>query len=186
MLNLAIVTGSIRAGRVNKQVADFILEKSKARAHAKYEILDIADFDLPLYAEAVPALFSSNYSNPQVQKWAEAVHRQDGFIFITPEYNRGISSAQKNAIDYLYKEWNNKAAGIVSYGSKNGINAATALRTVMAGLEVAVVSEQPGFNLFTDFKDMSLFTPSVVHDGSISKLFEQVESWAKALQQARA
>lgn len=185
MLKIAIVTGSIRTGRVNRQVADFILEKSQARTQAQYEILDIIDFDLPLYAEPVPALFSSEYQNPQVKRWSQAVNQYDGFIFITPEYNRSITSAQKNSLDYLYKEWNNKAAGIVAYGSKNGVSAAAALRTVLGGLELATVSEQTGFNLFTDFKDMSVFTPSPVHEGSIQKLFDQVESWATALQAVR-
>lgn len=120
MLSIGIITGSTRANRVSPQVAQHILRHAEDRAGARYEIVDIAAYDLPLYDEPLPALFSADYQTPQTKAWSETINRLDGFVFITPEYNRGVTAAQKNAIDYLYNEFVNKAAGIVSYGSAGG------------------------------------------------------------------
>ena len=185
MLNIGIITGSTRANRVSPQVAQYIFGHAEKRANARYEVVDIQDFDLPLYDEPVPALFSPDYQTPQARAWSEAIARLDGFIFITPEYNRGVTAAQKNAIDYLYGEFVNKAAGIVSYGSGGGGSAGRALREILVTLQVATVQSQPSFNLFTDFKDMVEFTPSPSHDKAIGSLFEQVENWSRAFKPLR-
>lgn len=185
MLKIGIITGSTRANRVNRQVADFLLARASDRTEVQYEILDIKDFDLPLYDEPAPALFSPEYQTPQALSWSKAVAACDGFIFVVPEYNRGITSAQKNAIDYLYREWVNKAAGIVSYGSAGGGSAAGALREVLSTLQIATVQAQPGFNLFTDFREMHTFVPSPAHDNAVTSLFEQTEAWSRALKTIR-
>ena len=96
-----------------------------------------------------------------------------------------MTAAQKNAIDYLYNEFVNKAAGIVSYGSAGGGSAGRALREILVTLQVATVQSQPSFNLFTDFKDMREFTPAPAHDQAIVRLLEQVEAWSLALKPIR-
>ena len=186
MLNIGIITGSTRSNRVSPQVAQYILARAQGRAGVRYEVLDIRNFDLPLYDEPLPAAFSPDYQTPQARDWSAAVARQDGFIFVTPEYNRGVTAAQKNAIDYLYQEFVNKAAGIVSYSSAGGGSAARALREILTTLQVATVQAQPNFNLFTDFKEMREFTPSPVHEGGITNLFNQVEAWSRAFQPLRS
>ncbi|MEN9396612.1 MAG: hypothetical protein RLZ81_1142 [Pseudomonadota bacterium] len=186
MLNIGIITGSTRSNRVSPQVAKHILSHAQGRADVHYEVIDIRDFDLPLYDEPMPAAFSADYQTPQARAWSEAIARLDGFVFITPEYNRGMTAAQKNAIDYLYQEFANKAAGIVSYGSAGGMSAARALRESLTTLQVATVQAQPSFNLFTDFKDMREFTPSPVHDGGIQNMLGQVEAWSRALKPLRS
>lgn len=186
MTRIAIVTGSTRPGRVNPQVAKYIHSIASQRDDVEYEILDIADFNLPFYNESIPTVLNGgNHETPEVYPWAEAVAGFDGFVFIAAEYNRGITSALKNAIDYLYGEWNDKTAAIVSYGSSGGQMAAAALRDVLSTLQVAVVTQQPAFNLFTDFENMAVFTPSPVHESSIEGMLDQVEKWAKALQGTR-
>ena len=72
------------------------------------------------------------YSRPHTFPWAEKIAEFDGYVFVTPEYNHSTSGALKNAIDYLYKEWNNKAAGFVSYGTAGGTRAVEHLRLIMA------------------------------------------------------
>ncbi len=185
MLSIGIITGSTRPNRVSPQVAQHILRHAENRAGAHYEIVDIAAYDLPLYDEPLPAVFSADYQTPQAKSWSETINRLDGFVFITPEYNRGVTAAQKNAIDYLYNEFVNKAAGIVSYGSAGGGSAGRALREILVTLQVATVQSQPSFNLFTDFKDMREFTPAPAHDQSIVRLLEQVEAWSLALKPLR-
>jgi NAD(P)H-dependent FMN reductase len=185
MLNIGIIIGTTRDNRVSPQVAQYILNHAQQRQDAQYQIIDIKDFNLPPYNEPVPALFSTDYQTPQAKAWSEAIKALDGLIFITAEYNRGVTAPLKNALDYLYPEFANKAAGIVSFGSSGGKSAAHALREILIGLEVATVKAQPGFNLFTDFKDMREFTPNSLHDSSINDLFNQLEPWAKALHSLR-
>lgn len=182
MTRIAIVTGSTRTGRVNPQVAKYVYSLASQRDDVEYEILDIADYNLPLFSEPVPTVMNGgNYEAPQAYAWAEAVASFDGFVFIVAEYNRGMTAALKNAIDYVYSEWNDKAAAIVSYGSSGGLMAAAALRDVLSTLQVAVVSQQPTFSLFTDFENMSVFAPAPVHEDSIQGMLGQVEKWTKAL-----
>lgn len=186
MTRIAIITGSTRSNRVNPQVAQYIHEIARQRPDVEYEILDIADFDLPLYDEPVPAVMSSDYRTPQAHRWSQAVAGFDGYVFIVAEYNRGVTAALKNAIDYLYGEWVDKAAALVTYGSSGGTSAGRALREILSTLQVATVTQQPVFNLFTDFENMSVFAPSPVHHNSVAGMLDQVEKWSQALTGTRA
>jgi NAD(P)H-dependent FMN reductase len=94
---------------------------------AEFELVDIKDFNLPLLDEPVPPSMGQ-YSKPHTKVWAAKISSFDGYVFVTPEYNHGISGALKNAIDFLFAEWNNKAAGFVSYGSVGGARAMEQLR----------------------------------------------------------
>lgn len=104
---------------------------------------------------------------------------------MTPEYNRGTSAALKNAIDYLYGEWNNKVAGFVSYGYVGGTRAVEQLRLTMSELQDAVVRTQIALMFHQDFHDMSTFTPSPHHDANLTDMMDQVETWAMALRTVR-
>ena len=85
-------------------------------------------------------------------------------IFVTPEYNHGIPGALKNAIDFLFREWNNKAAGFISYGSAGGARAVEQLRLVMAEVQIATIRNQVLLSLFTDFENFSVFKPAPQHE----------------------
>ena len=185
MLSIGIIIGSTRSSRVSPQVAHYIHKLAQGRSGARYDIVDVQSYDLPMYDEPIPAAFSSDYQTPQAKAWSATIAALDGFIFINPEYNRGVIAPLKNAIDYLYPEFVNKAAGIVGFGSTGGASSGRALREILNSLEVATVKVQPGFNLFTDFKDMREFTPSDVHNDSIQHMFDQLESWAGALKKVR-
>lgn len=185
MIKIGIITGSTRPTRVSLQVAQWIERIATERKEVSFEIVDIKDFDLPLYDESIPAAFSSDYLLPEVKSWSNKIKELDGFIFITPEYNRGITSALKNALDYLNPEFHNKAAGIVSYGSSGGAVAAQQLRLVLSVPQVATVSTQPAFNLFADFKEMTTFSPEDYHIQTVQTMLDQVITWAKALKAIR-
>jgi NAD(P)H-dependent FMN reductase len=111
-----------------------------------------------------PAL--GQYSQPHTLRWAEKIASFDGYVFVTPEYNHSTSGALKNAIDFLYGEWNNKAAGFVSYGSVGGARAVEHLRLIMGELQVADVRAQVALSLFTDFENFSVFTPGAPPGGA--------------------
>ena len=124
MLRIAIILGSTRPGRKGKPVARWVHDQARQRNDAEYELVDIAEFDLPLLDEPIPPS-QNKYSKDHTKRWAAKIATFDGFVFVTPEYNHGTSAALKNAIDYLYKEWNDKAAAFVSYGSAGDTCAAS-------------------------------------------------------------
>jgi NAD(P)H-dependent FMN reductase len=125
------------------------------------------------------------YSKPHTKAWAEKIAAFDGFVFVTPEYNHGTSGALKNAIDYLYKEWNNKAAGFISYGSVGGARAVEHLRLVMAEIQVATVRNQVMLSLFTDFENFTTFKPAGMHEKEVNNMLDQLIPWTNALTTVR-
>lgn len=177
-LNIGIIIGSTREGRVSPQVANWVKEIADKRGDANYTIIDLADYKLPLLGE--PGGDASGAA-----AWSQAVGQQDGFVFIAPEYNHSITGALKNALDYLRAEWNNKAAGIVSYGSVGGARAAEHLRGILGELLVADVRVHPALSLFTDFENGNIFKPAAVQTDSVNQMLDQVISWSKALKTIR-
>lgn len=178
MLKIGIVLGSTREGRVSPQVGAWVKELADKRGDAAYEIIDIAEFKLPLLGEA-----GGDASGAAA--WSARINDCDGFVFIVQEYNHSITGALKNALDYLRVEWNNKAAGIVSYGSVGGARAAEHLRGILSELHVAHVRVHPALSLFTDFENGSVFKPKEVQIESVNQMLDQVISWTTALKTIR-
>ena len=112
MLRIGIIVGTTRPGRKADAVAKWVLGIAKARTDATYEIVEIVDYKLPLLDEPMPPSMG-NYAHEHTRKWAAKIASLDGYVFVTPEYNHSISGSLKNAIDFLYHEWTNKAAGFV-------------------------------------------------------------------------
>ncbi|HEV7957283.1 MAG TPA: NAD(P)H-dependent oxidoreductase [Marisediminicola sp.] len=184
-IKIAIILGSTRPGRNGEAVAKWVLEHAASRTGVSYELVDLLDFDLPHLDEAAPAAMGQ-YANAHTKAWAKKIQGYDGFVFVTPEYNHSTSGALKNAIDYLYAEWNNKAAAFVSYGSAGGTRAVEHLRLIMGELQIADVRAQVALSLATDFRNYSTFAPSEHHEKGLESVFEQLESWSEALQSVRA
>ena len=184
MTRIAIIVGSTRPGRNGTAVAEWVRENVKHRTDAEFELVDIAQFKLPVLDEPVPASMGM-YSKDHTKTWAGTVASFDGYIFVTPEYNHATSGALKNALDYVYGEWNNKAAGFVSYGSAGGVRAVENLRLIAAELQVATVRAQVAFSLATDFKNYSEFTPAGSHKANLETMVDQLVSWTKALEGVR-
>jgi NAD(P)H-dependent FMN reductase len=184
MLKVAIMTGSTRPGRLNEAVARWVHDLTKGRKDAELELVDIADFGLPLLDEPVPPSLAK-YSHEHTKRWAAKIASFDAYVFVVPEYNHGISGALKNAIDFLYAEWNNKAAGFVSYGSAGGARAVEHLRCVMAELQVATVRAQVMLSLATDFEKYSIFKPDPRHEKALSTMLDQLIAWGGALKTVR-
>ena len=185
MLRVAIIVGSTRPGRKGEAVARWVYEIAESRGDAQFELVDIKDFDLPLLDEPTAAIFGQ-YSNDHTKAWSAKIASFDAFVFVTPEYNHATSAALKNAIDYLYNEWNNKAAGFVGYGGVGGARAVENLRLVMGELMVADVRAQVALSLYTDFENFSVFRPAPHQEKAVHDVLDQVIAWGGALRPLRA
>ena len=182
MTRIAVILGSTRPGRNGEGVAKWVMQHAAGRPNAQYELVDIAEQGLPFLDEPVPGQQSKEHS----KRWSAKIAGFDGFVFVTAEYNHGIPGALKNAIDFLYKDWNDKAAGFVSYGSAaGGSRAVESLRLVMGELHVADVRAQVLLTLTDDFENYRLFKPRPHHEKTLAVLFDEVEAWSKALRTLR-
>ena len=184
MTKIAVIVGSTRPGRVGEAVAKWVFEVAKKRTDAAFELVDIADYGLPLLDEPVPPS-QGKYSKDHTKRWSAAIAPFDGYVFVTPEYNHGTSGALKNALDFLYAEWNNKAAGFVSYGSAGGARAVEQLRLVMAELQIADVRAQAMFSLSDDFENYTTFKPAAGKEKHVSRMLDQLVAWAEAMRGVR-
>jgi len=177
-LNIGIILGSTREGRVSPQVGAWVKEIADKRGDANYEIVDIAEFNLPF-------LGTTDGSEPGIAAWNQKLNSLDGFVFIVQEYNHSITGALKNALDFAREAWNNKAAGIVSYGSTGGARAAEHLRGILGELLIADVRVHPTLSLFTDFENGSVFKPADLHLTNVNAMLDQVNAWSGALKTLR-
>jgi len=185
VIRIAIIVGSTRPGRKAEAVANWVYDIASKRTDAEFEVVDILDFNLPLLDEPIsPA--RGEYTQPHTKAWSAKIDSFDAFVFVTPEYNHGPSGALKNAIDFLYREWNNKAAAFVSYGGAGGTRAVEQLRLVMGELQVEDVRAQVALSLATDFQKYVTFKPAARHDALVGTMLDQLISWAVALQTVRS
>ena len=185
MLKIGVIIGSTRPGRNAEKVAKWVMEQASKRSDAQFELVDLKDYDLPLLDEPVPPSLHQ-YSKPHTHAWAKKVDSLDAFVFITPEYNHGPTAALKNAIDFVYAEWNNKAAGFVGFGSAGGSRAVEHLRGVMAEIQIADVRTQVMFSLYHDFENFSVLKPNPSHEAALTAMLGQLVAWGTAMKSLRA
>lgn len=185
MTRIAIVTGSIRPGRQSLNVAHWVKSFADRRADAEFEIVDIADFDLPVWAEpAQPSIRPPE--SAAGQRWSAKMAEFDGYIFIVSEYNHSITGALKNALDYLKPELQNKAAAFVSYGAAGGARAVEHLRAILSEMEVAHVRNTVLMSLFTDFEEFTVLKPTAPVADSVDPMLDQLLTWTRAMSAVRA
>ncbi|MEP7149005.1 MAG: NAD(P)H-dependent oxidoreductase [Acidobacteriota bacterium] len=184
MIRIGIIIGSTRPGRKGEAVGRWTFEVASKRSDAEFELVDLAAQNLPLLDEPVPPSMGQ-YTHEHTKRWAAKIDSFDAFIFVTPEYNHGTSAALKNALDFLFKEWNNKAAGFVGYGSAYGARAVESLRLVMGELMIADVRAQVMLSLFTDFEKHTTFKPDERHEKTLNTVIDQVIAWGTALKAVR-
>ncbi|HEY6493595.1 MAG TPA: NAD(P)H-dependent oxidoreductase [Trebonia sp.] len=180
MSRIGIILGSTRPNRNGEQVAKWVYEIAAGRDDAEFELVDLRDYPLPHLDEPLPPSMGQ-YQNEHTRQWANKIASFDGFVFVTPEYNHSTSGVLKNAIDYLYAEWHNKAAGFVSYGGVGGARAAEHLRLVAGELQMADVRQQVALSLLTEFENFSVFKPSDYNRAALDTLLDQVIAWSTAL-----
>jgi NAD(P)H-dependent FMN reductase len=180
MPRIGIILGSTRPNRNGEQVARWVLEVASRRVDAEFELVDLRDFPLPHLDEPLPPVMGQ-YAHDHTKEWAAKIDSFDGFVMVTPEYNHSTSGVLKNAIDYLYAEWANKAVGFVSYGGVGGARAAEHLRLVAGELQMADVRQQVALSMLTEFENFSVFKPGEYNVGALDVLLDQVIAWSAAL-----
>lgn len=187
MTKIGIVTGSTRDSRVNLQVAEWLKDfAEKLDTGAEFEIVDIKDYEAPLFKESLPPLMANKqYGSDVINNWSVKIDSLDGYIFVTPEYNKAVSPALKNLLDYIGPEFGNKSAGIVGYGSTLGVAATLSLRQILSNFNVATVGPFGAFSLFTDFEEMSKFAPAEIHNPTIEAVITTTVNWANGLKSIR-
>ena len=186
-LKIYVILSSTRPSRFGEQPAKWIFEKAKTREELDVELIDLRDLKLPFFDEPKsPNSSGGVYENKDAAAWADKVGEADGFIIVTPEYNHGYPAVLKNALDYVYKQWNNKPVAFVSYGTAGGARSVEQLRQVVVELQMtpirAAVHIVAPWNLLDE--NNKLITESFEKAGD--GLLDQLIWWAKALAGARA
>ena len=185
MLKIAVIVGSTRPNRKADVVAKWAYDFAVKRNDATYEIVDLRDHPLPLLDEPFPPSLG-RYTHEHTKAWSKVVDQYDAYVFVTPEYNHSISGALKNAIDFVYREWNNKAAGFISYGSTGGVRAVEHLRGICAEVQIADVRAHVSLNLLTDWENYTVFKPGDKHDRQLATMLDQVNAWGESMKALRA
>lgn len=190
-LNVKIILGSTRPKRISEHLTPWVLEQVKKAGGIEAEVLDLRDYPMPFYDEAVTpsGIKDGNYEKDVVKKWAQKIEEADGYIIITPEYNHSIPAVLKNALDYVYYPWNKKAVGFVAYGTVGGARAVEHLRGVAAELQMVsarVVVHIPAPWSLQD--ESGAFKPGALEpfEGAAKGMLEQLIWWGKAAKGARA
>jgi NAD(P)H-dependent FMN reductase len=144
-----LIMGSTRAGRICPRIADWVAQIGGACTGSAYEVVDLADWPLPMDDEpGIPAL--GTYMQPHTRAWSERISSADAVVFVTPQYNWGYPAPLKNAIDHLYREWHGKPVAIISYGGHGGGKCAEQLKQVAAALKMGLVATSPVLTLSED------------------------------------
>jgi NAD(P)H-dependent FMN reductase len=180
VIRIGIILGSTRPHRNGEQVARWVYDVASRRTDAEFELVDLRDYPLPHLDEPLPPSMG-HYQNEHTKAWARKIASFDGFVIVTPEYNHSTSGVLKNAIDYLYAEWHNKAVGFVSYGGVGGARAAEHLRLVAGELQMADVRQQVALSLRTEFENLTVFKPGDYNLAALDTLLDQVIAWSTAL-----
>lgn len=187
MHKIAVIIGTTRGNRLGERVARWIHDVAAARPDLEVELVDLRDYDLPFFDEVASNLWQPS-QNAEAVRWQTKVAEFDGYIFVTPEYNRSIPAVLKNALDQAYREWNRKPAASVGYGPVGGVRAVEHLRLIAVELQMAPV--RTGVHVQgADFM--------AVHQGeksleelehlrpNVQQMLNELAWWTRALQVAR-
>ena len=185
MITVKIILGSTREGRFGEKPARWIFEKAKGREGVVAELLDLREYPLPFFNEAIlPLARKGEYPNEVAARWAEKIREADAVIIATPEYNHGYPAVLKNALDFIYDEWNRKPVAFVGWGSVGGARAVEQLRQVVVQLQMVAIQNAVHFS-FRDALDEkgNFVTASFEEVGD--RMLDQLLWWAKVLKSAR-
>ena len=184
-MHLQIILGSIREGRRSGPVAQWAVERAAQRAGVTVELIDLKTWNLPMFSLAkFPS--EGGYEDPLQRRWAETVARADGFVFVVAEYNHGYTSVLKNALDYLYAEWNRKPASFVAFGNAEGARAVQQLKLVLNELEVAPLPTATHLRGVAKKIVDDVFHPEDAEAKRFDVTLDEWVWWAEALAKARA
>ena len=187
---IAIIVGSTRAARFADKPVTWLLENAQKRDDMSFELVDLRDFDLPLFDEVASNLWVPS-RDPNAVKWQNKLAEFDGYIVVTPEYNHSIPGALKNAFDQAYKEWGHKPVAAVGYGGVGAARAIEHLRGIAVELQMVPTRNAVHIGGGEFFKvsplgqDADMSEIDALLQPSLQALFEELAWWAKATKAAR-
>src|SRR6267143_4118129 len=190
MITISVIVGSTRQGRFSEKPAQWLLQHLQKGAVIEARLLDLRDFPMPFFDQAVsPATRGrAPYEDEVVKRWTAAIAASDGFVFVTPEYNYGPSAVLKNAIDWVYPEWNRRAAAFVSYGSAMGARAVQQLRETAIEIQMAPIRSSvhiPVATLWAHFQGGDVDKGLTDLDKQANVMIDDLTWWTAALKAAR-
>ncbi|WP_173931993.1 NAD(P)H-dependent oxidoreductase [Chelativorans sp. Marseille-P2723] len=184
---IGIVIGSTREGRFAEKPANWIYDLASQRDDFAVELVDLRDHPLPFFEDLASPAYGPS-PNEVVRAWQEKVASLDGYIFTVAEYNRGPTAVLKNALDYAYREWNNKPAAFVGYGGTGGARAVEQLRLHAVELQMAPIRNAVHI-LLPDFLAVNSgekMLSQIEHlNKSAADMLDQFAWWVRALKAAR-
>ncbi|MCY1010454.1 NAD(P)H-dependent oxidoreductase [Nannocystis pusilla] len=191
MTTVSIIIGSTREARFGDKPGRWIFDHLGRRAGVTAKLLDLRDYPLPFFDQAVPPAMPGRppYANEVVQRWTAAIGASDAFIVVAAEYNFGPPAVLKNAIDWVYPEWNRKPVGFVSYGAAGGTRSVQQLRELAVELQMAPIRSAvhlPRETLMAHFTGGDIPSALAKSDADADRLLDDLLWWANALKVARA
>lgn len=185
-LKLNIIIGSTRPGRIGPTVGKWVEEAARAHGAFDVQLVDLADFKLPLLDEATHPVMQQ-YQHAHTKRWSESVASADAFIFVTPEYDYFPPASLVNAIQTLAKEWHYKTAGVVSYGGiSGGLRASQELRGLLGNVNVHALPQAVPVPSFPQhISEEGVFQPNEAMTSGLSGLLTELNKWSGALKVLR-
>lgn len=185
MPTLLVVIASTRPGRVGLPVGQWFIQFARQQGTFDVNVADLLELDLPLMNEPKHPRFR-DYSLEHTKQWSRLVDAADAVVLVTPEYNHSMTAPLKNALDYLYAEWNYKPVGIVSYGGvSGGIRAAQMVKQVVTTLKMMPIPEAVSIPFVQEFMHDSVFHPSELIVQSAQMMLDELARWEGALRPLR-
>lgn len=190
-LKVKIILGSTRQNRFSDKPGMWILGEAQKRSDMEVELLDLRDYPMPFFDEPTsPNSKKEPFKNEAVAKWTAKIAEADAFVIIAPEYNHGVPAVLKNALDYVYPEWNNKPVGFVSYGNVSGARSVEQLREVVIELQMAPIRNAVHIPVDVLVKAAGWSGPAdpsalTALDEKAKGLLDQLVWWGNALKVAR-
>jgi NAD(P)H-dependent FMN reductase len=185
MQKILVITGSTRPNRKSLDVAQWFIQTASSRKDDfTFELIDLAELNLPMFDEPMPPMMGQ-YQNDHTKKWAEVIGAADGYVIIAPEYNHGYPAVLKNAIDFLYAEWNRKPVGFVSYGVSGGVRSVEQLKQVFIQLDTVPLNAKVAFGIFTAWSREGVFSPTESDAKDAGTLLDELKWWGETLKAGR-
>lgn len=183
-LTIGIIVGSVREGRMSLPIANWVKAQIDARDEFAADLLDLAEWQLPMFAEPNPPA-TGKYTGEKQRAWAATISPLDGYILIAPEYNHGISAVLKNALDTVAAEWAKKPVAFVAHGGMGGARSVEQLREVTAALAMAPLSGAVHLQGAHKLREGDRFNAGDDENRRLGKLFDELDWWGWVLRAAR-
>lgn len=172
-----VILGSVRTGRAGSAVADWVMKKSEEYSgDLEFELIDLKEVNLPFLDEPVPARQSNNYTQEHTKRWSAMIAAADALVIVTPEYNHGYPPVLKNAIDYLYNEWQDLPVGLVGYGGGGATLSIQQLRVILEFVGLKALEDQVTISKIWEALDEEGNVKADNISGDILGLFQQLEN----------